>query len=249
MANIQPIAEGWNRLEGNGRDNHVGLDSSMQLDRRHGLGHRVLEPDRARSPGVGDLRGDARAFTLFAQGEGKRTVRVSYVLEAPVWKATYRILLDEANPDRKVGGDATAWSLKRLHKLVMLSRTYQQASAADEANAKIDVANDYLWKFDRRRLVAGFRALDGRCDADHAGGGYGKAGWRPHQHMVPAETTGAAVLRLLRRAERGPLRSVTVVLAIRHRPTRASAHLHRGGGSQRRAARAIPEGSICPVAG
>jgi hypothetical protein len=38
---------------------------------------------------------DARTFTLFAQGEGKRTVRVSYVLEAPVWKATYRIILGE----------------------------------------------------------------------------------------------------------------------------------------------------------
>lgn len=38
---------------------------------------------------------DARTFTLFAQGDGERTVRVSYVLEAPVWKATYRILLDE----------------------------------------------------------------------------------------------------------------------------------------------------------
>ena len=43
---------------------------------------------------------DARTFTLFAQGEGKRTVRVSYVLEAPVWKATYRILLGEPNPPR-----------------------------------------------------------------------------------------------------------------------------------------------------
>src|SRR5262245_24523338 len=41
---------------------------------------------------------DARTFTLFAQGDGKRTVRVSYVLEAPVWKATYRILLEEPNP-------------------------------------------------------------------------------------------------------------------------------------------------------
>jgi hypothetical protein len=38
---------------------------------------------------------DARTFTLFAQGDGRRTVRVSYVLEAPVWKATYRILLGE----------------------------------------------------------------------------------------------------------------------------------------------------------
>jgi hypothetical protein len=47
---------------------------------------------------------DARAFTLFAEGEGKRTVRVSYVLEAPVWKATYRILLDEESPPTAVGG-------------------------------------------------------------------------------------------------------------------------------------------------
>jgi hypothetical protein len=47
---------------------------------------------------------DARTFTLFAQGTGTRTVCVSYVLEAPVWKATYRILLDETNPERKVGG-------------------------------------------------------------------------------------------------------------------------------------------------
>ncbi len=38
---------------------------------------------------------DARTFTFFAQGEGARTVRISYTLEAPVWKATYRILLGE----------------------------------------------------------------------------------------------------------------------------------------------------------
>jgi predicted nuclease with TOPRIM domain len=40
---------------------------------------------------------DARTFTLFAQGQGRRRVRMSYVLEAPVWKATYRILL--SGPD------------------------------------------------------------------------------------------------------------------------------------------------------
>jgi hypothetical protein len=38
---------------------------------------------------------DARTFSFFAQGEGKRTIRVSYTLEAPVWKATYRIILGE----------------------------------------------------------------------------------------------------------------------------------------------------------
>lgn len=42
---------------------------------------------------------DARSFTLFCDGEGERHIRVSYVLEAPVWKATYRILLNEAVPD------------------------------------------------------------------------------------------------------------------------------------------------------
>lgn len=38
---------------------------------------------------------DARVFTFFAQGEGSRRLRVSYTLETPVWKATYRMLLPE----------------------------------------------------------------------------------------------------------------------------------------------------------
>lgn len=38
---------------------------------------------------------DARTFTLQAEGDGDRTLAVSYLLEAPVWKATYRILLNE----------------------------------------------------------------------------------------------------------------------------------------------------------
>jgi hypothetical protein len=38
---------------------------------------------------------EARTFTFFAQGQGRRTVRLSYTLEAPVWKATYRVLLGE----------------------------------------------------------------------------------------------------------------------------------------------------------
>lgn len=46
------------------------------------------------------------------------------------------------------------WSLKVMHRLIMQSRTYQQSSRDDEDNAKLDVANDYLWKFDRRRLDA-----------------------------------------------------------------------------------------------
>ncbi len=47
---------------------------------------------------------DARTFTFFAQGEGKRTIRLSYTLEAPVWKATYRIILGEENKPPMIQG-------------------------------------------------------------------------------------------------------------------------------------------------
>ncbi len=46
---------------------------------------------------------DARTFTLFTQGDGERTLRASYVLESPVWKATYRILLNDDESPRIQG--------------------------------------------------------------------------------------------------------------------------------------------------
>jgi hypothetical protein len=48
----------------------------------------------------------------------------------------------------------SGWSVKAMHRLLMLSRTYQLASAENEANAKLDVANDFLWRSHRRRLDA-----------------------------------------------------------------------------------------------
>jgi hypothetical protein len=47
---------------------------------------------------------DARTFTFFAQGTGHRRLRMSYVLEAPVWKATYRIILGEENQPPLIQG-------------------------------------------------------------------------------------------------------------------------------------------------
>ena len=44
------------------------------------------------------------------------------------------------------------WSLKSLHRLIMLSRTYQQSSL-DRADAhRLDPENRLLWRFNRRRL-------------------------------------------------------------------------------------------------
>jgi hypothetical protein len=47
---------------------------------------------------------DARTFTFFAQGQGQRTIRLSYTLAAPVWKATYRILLGEEGKPPMIQG-------------------------------------------------------------------------------------------------------------------------------------------------
>jgi len=44
------------------------------------------------------------------------------------------------------------WSIKKIHRLIMLSDTYQQSSAYQPEAAKIDPENKLLWRFDRRRL-------------------------------------------------------------------------------------------------
>jgi hypothetical protein len=44
------------------------------------------------------------------------------------------------------------WSLKRLHRQIMLSRTYQMASVAEGAGLKEDPENRLLWHFPRHRL-------------------------------------------------------------------------------------------------
>ncbi len=47
---------------------------------------------------------------------------------------------------------ANGWSLKKLHKMMMLSSTYQQSSEDNLSKAKLDPANELYWKMNRRRL-------------------------------------------------------------------------------------------------
>jgi len=44
------------------------------------------------------------------------------------------------------------WSLKWLHREIMLSATYRQASSHDAAKVNLDPENRYLWRMSRRRL-------------------------------------------------------------------------------------------------
>lgn len=46
------------------------------------------------------------------------------------------------------------WSLKSLHKLLLLSRTYQLASTDDAENLNLDAENRWLWRFPRLSLDA-----------------------------------------------------------------------------------------------
>ena len=48
----------------------------------------------------------------------------------------------------------SGWSVKAMHRLILSSKTYQLASNNDAHNAAVDPANDYYWRFDRRRLEA-----------------------------------------------------------------------------------------------
>ncbi len=47
---------------------------------------------------------------------------------------------------------AEGWSVKKLHRAITLSATYQLSSRHDERNAAVDADNRFLWRMNRRRL-------------------------------------------------------------------------------------------------
>jgi hypothetical protein len=66
------------------------------------------------------------------------------------------------------------WSVKKLHRVILLSNTYRQASADDAKAAALDPENRLLWKMHRRRLEFeplrdSFLAVAGRLDTKVGG--------------------------------------------------------------------------------
>jgi hypothetical protein len=49
---------------------------------------------------------------------------------------------------------ATGWRLKPLHRLIVLSQTYQRSSAFDADAARVDPSDNLLWRWRPRRLEA-----------------------------------------------------------------------------------------------
>jgi cytochrome c553 len=75
------------------------------------------------------------------------------------------------------------WSIKAMHRTIMLSETYQLASEYDSADSAVDTGNTAYWRFDRRPLDAealrdSLLALGGNLRLD-----------RPGPHPFPAVNT------------------------------------------------------------
>jgi hypothetical protein len=69
------------------------------------------------------------------------------------------------------------WSLKHIHRLILLSATYRQASAASPAGIERDAQARLLWRFPPRRLEAeairdAMLAISGRLDRSLGGPGF-----------------------------------------------------------------------------
>ncbi|HEY1861885.1 MAG TPA: DUF1553 domain-containing protein, partial [Gemmataceae bacterium] len=68
-------------------------------------------------------------------------------------------------------------SLKKLHRLILLSNTYCQASKSNADAARLDADNRYLWRMNRQRLDAEeirdtVLAVSGRLDLKMGGPGF-----------------------------------------------------------------------------
>jgi len=73
-----------------------------------------------------------------------------------------------------VGFIENGWSIKWLHRQILNSATYQLSSESLAQNEQIDADNQYLWRFDRRRLeVEAWRdtllAVSGKLDPTMGG--------------------------------------------------------------------------------
>ena len=139
--------------------------------------------ERAKPGAVGSVPGSAARFDLDpADGEGAARAALAAWLADPANPLTWRSivnrvwhyhfgrgLVETPNDFGRMGATPThpalldwlaadfrdsggAW--KPLHRKILLSATYRQASAPDRERARIDADNRYLWRMNRVRLDA-----------------------------------------------------------------------------------------------
>jgi cytochrome c553 len=113
---------------------------------------------------------------------------------------------------------AGGWSIKKLHRELMLSRVYQMGSHDNAANASIDAANNFLWRFNRRRLdaeeirdamLAVSDALERNVDGPHPFPSEGLWRYSQHNPLVAAyEHNGRGIYLMQQRIRAHPQLSI-----------------------------------------
>ncbi len=86
------------------------------------------------------------------------------------------------------------WSLKHIHRLILLSQTYRQSSASNAAAQKVDSSSRLLWRFPPRRVEAevlrdSMLAVTGKLDLTMGGPGFDL--FEPNENYVKVYTTRA----------------------------------------------------------
>jgi hypothetical protein len=88
-------------------------------------------------------------------------------------RPTHPELLDWLAVEFRDGGQ----SLRKLHRMILLSAAYRQSCRHNEANGRIDADNHYLWRMNRQKLDAeavrdSVLAVSGQLDLRMGGPGY-----------------------------------------------------------------------------
>ena len=102
----------------------------------------------------------------------------------------------------------SGWSLKHMHRLIVLSATYRQSSRIDPAARAKDAAARLLWRFPARRLEAeairdAMLAASGRLDSRMGGPGFNQFRQRGGlRGFTPIESHGGDGLRRMIYAHR-----------------------------------------------
>jgi hypothetical protein len=112
---------------------------------------------------------------------------------------------------------ASGWSMKAMHRLIMLSHAYQMSSDDNPDCAAKDLANDFFWRFNRRRLSAeeirdSVLAVSGALDPEPGGAHpFPREGkWRFTQHKpfiandANYESNKRALYQLQQRIRKNP---------------------------------------------
>ncbi|HEV7869133.1 MAG TPA: PSD1 and planctomycete cytochrome C domain-containing protein, partial [Chthoniobacteraceae bacterium] len=134
----------------------------------------------------------------------------------------------------------SGWSVKALHRTIMLSRAYQMSSEERPEAAAIDTNNDLFWRFNRRRLSAeevrdSFLAIAGTLDRGPAGPHPfpPEKQWRYTQHrpfVADYETDKRSIYLMQQRIKKQPFLEVfdgadanasTAVRPLSHTPIQA----------------------------